>query len=89
MRPPVIDPVDRETLEAMVRQELGRLCAVAPTLAAVNRARRVIMAAADAYRAWLPDADPPTPTQRLMASERCREVRAVLYAVRNDHERLS
>jgi hypothetical protein len=70
-----MEPIDRQTFELVVKAELGRMSIMVPTLQSVNRARRVIMAAADAYRAWMPDRDPPTPTQQVMASER----RARLY----------
>jgi hypothetical protein len=65
--PTPFEPIDRAMFELVVKQELARMSITVPTLASVNRARRVILAAADAYRAWLPDADPPTPTQLVIA----------------------
>ena len=83
------EPIDRRTFEIVVKQELSRLSVMAPTLAAVNRARRVILAAADAYRAWMPDADPPTTTEQLLQRIHRRQLQAVVYHARNRDERPS
>jgi len=79
MTAPPFEPLDRATFELVVKQELGRLSVVVPTLASVNRARRVILAAADAYRAWMPDADPPTPTEKHLQQLHRRALQAVVY----------
>lgn len=78
--------MDRAELEHTVQRALAAVADASArgslTLASVNRARRDIMHAADAYRAWLPDADPPTETQRTLQREHLRALQATVYAIR-------
>jgi hypothetical protein len=80
--------VDRASLEAVIQRALAHVAANSAygslTVVTINRARRDILAAADAYRAWMPDADPPTPTQRVLAAGRRSELRLALIHSRTD-----
>lgn len=75
--------MNRDQLEQVVQRALARVAADSSrgvlSLASVNRARRDIMHAAGAYRAWLPDADPPTPTESFLQREHRRTLQSALY----------
>jgi len=83
--------VDRAALEVIIQRGLSHVAANSAygtlTLASINRVRRDILHAADAYRAWAPPVaapERPTLTQQAVAAEHRAALALVVSNTRCD-----